>query len=213
MRPVLRQLLELADQGLPSHRLVGHDKRASHVAGLRLEVHDHVLDGPARGLGHSLHEVLAQPARAGLRMGGDDDLVVVAVAERVHDGRVGIGVHQLARGLDAGLLELREGQLEAVERRVGDRLVVDHVAVLRHVLGADHVHRDRALLGVLLHGLDQRAPRDRFVGDHQELAWLVVHSAPDGGGAPPPPAGAGAPTGAGSFSLNTACTAPGTPYS
>ena len=32
-----------------------------------------------------------------------------------------------------------------------------------------------------------------------------------GGGAPPPPAGAG--TAAAVLSLNTACTAPGTPYS
>ena len=56
-------------------------------------------------------------------------------------------------------------------------------------------------------------PGDGLVGDDQDVAWLLVaHSVCTGGGAPPPPAGAGC-AGVGAFSLKTACTAPGTPYS
>ena len=59
-------------------------------------------------------------------------------------------------------------------------------------------------LGVLLDGVDQRPARDRLVRDYQDPAWLCGHSL-----APAPAATAGFFWG----SLNTPCTAPGTPYS
>ena len=98
----------------------------------------------------AVDEALAQPAGARLGMGRDDDLVVVLLAERVHHGRVRIGVHHLAVGLDARLAQQRERHLEPVLGRVAHVLVVDHVAVLRLVLRADHVDLDLVALGAAL---------------------------------------------------------------
>ena len=163
-----------------------------------------MLDRAPRGAPDAVDEALAQPARARLGVGGDDDLVVVLLAERVHDGRVGVGVHHLAVGLDAGLAQQRERHLEPVLGGVAHRRVVDHVAVLGLVLRADHVHVDLARRSArALDGVDQRLAGHRLVGDYED----PLHSV--GGGAPPPPAGAGTAAPAGAFSLNTACTAPG----
>src|SRR3712207_7728854 len=60
---------------------------AAHVLALAGEVDDHVLDRSPRSLLHAGDEVLAQPARAGLGVGRDDDLLEVALPERVHDRR------------------------------------------------------------------------------------------------------------------------------
>src|SRR5919106_1817432 len=151
------------------------------------------------------HEPLAQPARAGLGVGRDDDLVVVLLSQGVHDRGVGVGVHHLAVRLDARLVQQRQRHPEPVLGRLVHHRVVDHVAVLGLVLGADHVHVDLVPARAGAHGVDQGLPRHRLVRDYED----ALHSV--GGGAPPPPAGAGTPAGA--FSLNTACTAPGTPYS
>ncbi len=204
-RLLLRLLAQRVEQRRAAHGLVGDHERALDVVALGVEVHHHVLDGPARGAAQPVHEALAQPAGAGLRVRGDDDLVVVLVAERVHDRGVRVWVHHLAVGLDAGLAEQRDRHLHAVLGGVAHHRVVDHVAVLRLVLGADDVHVRLAALGSALDRVDQRLPGHGLVG-HDEDA---LHSL--GGGAPPPPAGAG--TCAGAFSLNTACTAPGVPYS
>ena len=207
-RPVLGLLLEVLDQLAAAHGLVGHHERALHVVALGVEVHHHVLDRPPCGALHAVHEPLAQPARARLGMGGDDDLVVVLLAQRVHDRGVGIGVHQLAARLDARLAQQRERHLEPVLGGVAHVVVVDHVAVLGLVLRADHVHVDLLALGAALDRVDQRLARHRLVGHYEDALHGSV-----GGGAPPPPAGAGAAAPAAAFSLNTACTAPGTPYS
>src|SRR3954451_17658054 len=169
-----------------------------------------MLDWAARGPRHPVHQALAQPAGAGFGVGGDDDLVVGLLAQRVHRGRVGVGVHHLAIRLHTDLLELGEGHLEPVLGRVADGVLVDHVAGLGLVLGRDHVDADGSLVRALLDRVDQRLADHSLVGDYEDPLGLgVIHSG--GGGAPPPPAGWA--TAVGSFSLNTACTAPGTPYS
>ena len=78
-------------------------------------------------------------------MGGDDDLVGAVLRERVHRGRVGVGVHHLAVGLDAHLAQLRERGLEPVLGRGEREVVVDHVAVPGLVLRADDVEAEPAL--------------------------------------------------------------------
>src|SRR4051794_22292820 len=132
------------------------------------------------------------------------------LAERVHDGRVRVGVHHLAVRLDAGLAQERQRQFQAVLGGVAHVLVVDHVAVLRLVLRADHVGVDLLALRPLPDGVDQRLTGDRLVGDDEG----ALHRSSTGGGAPPPPAGvATAPSCARSLSLKPACTTFGMPYS
>src|SRR5919201_4416157 len=142
-------------------------------------------------------------------MGGDDDLVGVVVRDPVHRGLIGIRIHHLAGRVDALLAQLGQRDGEPVLGRCAHELVVDHVAVPRLVLRADHDHVHGTLLGGLLHGLDQSAPADGLVCDDEDcLHAVVVHSVFTGGGAPPPAAVV-----AGTRSLKTPCTAPGTPYS
>src|SRR3954462_12701954 len=126
----------------------------------------------------------------------------------VHRGLVGIGVHDLATGVDALVAQLAERDLEAILGRPAHELVVDHVAVPGLVLGADHDDVDRALLGPLLDRVDESLPTDGLVRHHEDCLSAVVHSVFTGGGAPPPLAVVTGPR-----SLNTPCTAPGTPYS
>ena len=103
---------------------------------------------------------------------------------------------------------LQQGDRHAqpVLGRVADVLVVDDVAVLGLVLGRDHVDLDLVVGGMALDRLDEGLARHGLVGHYEDALHGSV-----GGGAPPPPAGVG--TVAGLCSLNTACTAPGTPYS
>ena len=209
--------LERVEQRLPADRLIGDHQRALDVVALAVEVHDHVLDVPPGGAREPVHEPLAQPARARLGVGGDDDLVVVLLAQSVHHRRVRVGVHDLAVRLDPRVAQQRERHVEAVLGGVADVLVVHHEPVLGLVLRADDVDVDVLVpAGAALDRVDQRPAGDRFVCDYEDpLHSVMVDSGPgsaiSGGGAPPPPAGVG--TAAGAFSLNTACTAPGTPYS
>ena len=188
-----------------AHRLVGHDERALDVVALRVEVHDHVLHRPARGAPQAVHEPLAEPAGARLGVRRDDDLVVVLVTEGVHDGGVGVGVHHLAVRLDARLAQQRERDLEAVLGGVAHHRVVDDVAVLRLVLRADDVDVDLLALGDALDRVDQGLARRRS-------RWLRRVCASFGRGGRSAAAG-GCGRGGPAFSLKTACTAPGVPYS
>ena len=154
-----------------------------------------MLDGQAGLVLDSVHEAAAQPARARLGVGRDDDLVRLEDLAGVHRGRVGIRVHHLAGGLDVLVGELGDGELQPVLGRLAHRAVVDHVAVLGLVLGSDHEGLDLALGLAALHGVDQRLAADGLVGYDEDL-----HSAATGSRF-----SAGA--------LNTACCAPGTPYS
>ena len=148
-RALARLLLQRLEQLRRGDRLVRHDERALRVVALGVEVHHHVLHGAPRCALHAVHEALPQPSRARLGMGGDHDLVVVLLAQRVHHRRVRVGVHHLAVRLDAGLAQQRQRHLEPVLGGVAHVLVVDHVAVLRLVLRADHVGVHLLALGPL----------------------------------------------------------------
>jgi hypothetical protein len=200
---LLRLLPQQPHQRPSAHRLIRDHEGAQRLVALRLEVDNHVLNFAPGGPREPVDQPLPQPAGARLGMGRDDDHVVVAVAERVHHGSVGVGVHDLAGGVDPDLLQLRKRHPQTHLGGLADVRVVDDVAVLGLVLRADDVDGDLALFGVPLGRVDELLARDRLVGYDED----ALHSL--GGGAPPPPAG----TAVGSFSLNTACTAPGTPYS
>src|SRR5205823_9635670 len=98
-----------------------------------------------------------------------------------------------------------ERRLEPVLGRPAALLLVPDPARARHVLRADHVHLDRPFLGARANSVDQRLADDGLVRDNQEACGLRRHQSWA--------AAAGTPLGAGSFSLKTACRAPGTPYS
>ena len=158
--------------------LVGHDERALDVVALGVEVDDHVLDRAPRGAPDAVDQPLAQPARARLGVGGDDDLVVVVLAQGVHGRGVGVRVHHLAVRLDAGLAQQRERHLEPVLGRLAHHRVVDHVAVLGLVLRADHVHVDLvARRRGASDGVDQRPAGHRLVGDYEDALHLVGRAA------------------------------------
>src|SRR5206468_6795427 len=121
------------------------------------------------------------------------------------------GVHDLPGRLDAHLAQLGEGGLEAVLGRLPHGLVVDHQALLGLVLRAHDDHAQLLALAARLVGMaddrvDQRPAPDRLVGDHEDPVRSGAHSVV-------PACTVAAAVGTGSFSLNTPCTAPGTPYS
>ena len=89
------------EQRLAEHGLVGDDEDVR--AGSPAHVGHDVLDGPiARGLADLVDEVLPQPARLRLRMGGHDDLVDVLGREHVLHRRERLVVEHAAVGRDPG---------------------------------------------------------------------------------------------------------------
>ena len=76
----------------------------AHSAAFR----DDVLDRQARLVAQPLDQVAAQPAGALAREGRDDDLVDPLVVGRLHRGGEGIGMDDLAVGVDPLGAQLRE---------------------------------------------------------------------------------------------------------
>src|SRR5207237_9518252 len=100
-------------------------------------------------------EVAPEPARALLREGRDDDLVHPLVADGLHRRRVGIGMRDLAVGVDAGAPELSE---RAPQPPLGLRVrALGRIALRAH----DQAAR-RAALRPFADALEQRLAEQRL---------------------------------------------------
>ena len=202
-----RARLELLEERGGGGGAVGDGEGDAEGQALLVEVDDDVVDRAPGGLGDALDEVAPQPARGGRRVRRDEDLVGLVLGDRVHRGGVGVGVADLADGVDALLAQDLAREVDAHLRGVEDGVVEDDVAVAR--VGARDADDDaRRLLagGLLLDAVQQRsrrrASRWRRRGWSSALASysaVVVACVPAGAGTSAP--------------LKIPCTAPGTPYS
>ena len=138
MKPLVWRLaLQQLEQLGAGHRLVGDHERALDVVALGVEVHDHVLHRAPRGAPDAVDETSrSQPEPS--RMRRDDDLVGLLLAEGVDDSRVRIG-SMTAPSASMPASQQRQRHAQPVLGRLAHHRVVDHVAVARLVLRADHV--------------------------------------------------------------------------
>ena len=200
--------LERLEQGGGGGGAVGDREGDAEGQALLVEVDDDVLDGHPGRLGDALDEVAPQPARRRRRVGRDDDLVGVVLGDRVHRGGVGVGVADLADGLDALLAHDLAREVDPHLRGVEHGLVVDDVALARvRARDADDDARCRrsAAAFSLMRASSGAPPRVSLATTRMVLATRASYSAVVVAWVP---AGAGT-----SAPLKTPCTAPGTPYS
>ena len=116
--------------------------------------------GQLRLLADPLDHVAAQPARAGLREGRDDDLVHPLVVDGVHGGRHGIGIADVAARVHARRLELRDRALHA-PLRAG------------RIRGHDDGELGGRLLRPLAHRGQERLADHRLASDHEHVRALA----------------------------------------
>ena len=124
--------------------------------------------GMPGGVGDALDQVAPQPARGRGREGRDEHLVGVVLGDRVHRGGVGVGVADLADGVDALLAQDLAREVDAHLGGVEDGVVVDHVAVARVRARDADDHAQLLAGGLLLDALQQRLAAERLVRDDQD---------------------------------------------
>ena len=121
---------------------------------------DDVIDRQARLVAEPPDEVAAQPAGALAREGRDDDLVDPLVVGRLHRGGEGIGMDDLAVGVDPLGAQLRERAAQPP----GSLGMGEVVGLRRH----DQEAR-RPLRRARAHPVEQRLGDDRLVRDDEHV--------------------------------------------
>ncbi len=137
------------------------------VAGLGGDVDDDVLDRPVAGdAASAVDHVLTEPTGLLLRMRRHDQLVDVRLelGERVADRGDGVTLDDEAVRGDALVAQHRHRPVEPSTCRGAPGVLVDDVAALGLVHGADHRHAQLAV-AVALDGLDQLPAGHGLVGD------------------------------------------------